>query len=467
MSDSTQNFTELLDSCIEAVVNGRLTITQCLDQYPEHRDELADLLPLLTKLQTGQQVTPAPAFRQAARQRLLSKLEPATPVATAAVPVAPTPSLWTRLQSWWAKSGWANKTVVAPRPALAWSLALVLILFFFIGGGTFYAANQSLPGDTLYPLNQTVEQWRVDLARDEQSRFELQLAFADKRLHEAARLARRGDLAHMEEALAGYQALLTSATQAVETADSTQQPLLASRLETATTSHDDTLNRLFMAISTTADPQPAAGEAITAVFCQPDSDLIHPAASQLANQHDVAYETIVAWFCQGFGFGEIGLAYNLSEQTDTAVANLFALRSAGYGWGQIMQAYEDLLPLLPDPDQPGNGTTPQPTPGPPVDHPGGPPDPVNPPGLGPPDNIEPPRRTPAPPTPPQPDLPLPPGQGGSPPGQGDGPPPGQGGSPPGQGDGPPPGQGGSPPGQGDNPPPGQGGSPPGQGSGPP
>ena len=470
MNNSTQNFADLLDSCIDDVVNGRLTIAECLRRYPEHRSELADLLPLLTKLQVGQQVRPAPAFRQVARQRLLSQLAPAV---TAAAPTVPLPSLWTRLQTWW-----ADKTAVSPRPALAWSLALVLILFFFIGGGTFFAANQSLPGDTLYPLNQTVEQWRLDLARDEQSRFELQLAFADKRLHEAARLARRGDLVRVEEALAGYQALVASAAQTVETADPTQQPLLASRLEAATVIHDNKLDQLFMAVSPDDEPPPTDAETVTAVFCQPDSNLVHPAASQLASQHNVAYEAIVDKFCQGFGFGEIGLAYNLSAQTDTAVEDLFALRAAGYGWGQIMRQYEQLLPLLPDPDEPADDSTAPAPPGPPADRPVGPPDHVDPPGLGPPGETGP-RRTPGPPhTPPgrpelditlTPGAPSPPGQGGQPPGQG-GQPPGQGGQPPGQG-GQPPGQGGQPPGQGGQPPgqggqpPGQGGQPPGQGSG--
>jgi hypothetical protein len=457
MNNTTQNFTDLLDTCIEAVVDGRLTIADCLNRYPQHRAELAELLPLLTTLQqAGRQVAPAPAFRQTARQRLLDQLEP----------VAPPPSLWSRFQKWWAQT-----TAVSPRPAVAYSLALVLILFLFIGGGTLYAANQLLPGDTLYPLNQTVEQWRLDLARDEQSRFELQLAFADKRLHEAARLARRGNLAGIEEALSGYGMIMADVTQAVETAAPDQQSLFANRLETATANHDALLTGLFIAAGQEEDEAAADETQVTAVFCQTDSGMTHPVANQLAAQYATDYETIIAWFCKGFGFGEIGLAYNLSEQTETAVVDLFALHQAGYGWGQIMQQYDQLLPLLSDPDEPAVSPPPRPTPGPPEDvgpptePPGGPPDHVDPPGQGPPDDVGPPRtpgpwRTPpgqqieppaASPTPPAPGPPQDTPPGGSPPG--DGPP---GGSPPGQGD--------SPPGQGGNPP-GQGGNPPGQGSG--
>jgi hypothetical protein len=448
MNNTTQSFTDLLDECIEAVTTGRLTITDCLDQYPEHRAELAKLLPLLARLQTARQVTPSPAFRQAVRQRLLARLEPAA--------LPPSPSLLERFQQWWQQT-----TAVSPRPSLAWSLALVLIVFFLFGGGTLYAANQSLPGDTLYPVNQTVENWRVELARDDQTRFELQLAFADKRLSEAARLARRGDIAHMDEALTGYQTLMQAVTQAVETADPAHQPQLANRLETATADHNVAFTRLVVATS-----QDAAGnlpaddeldeQRVMAIFCQPEAmpTITHPVMAKMAAEYDVPEETINNWFCQGFGIGEIGLAYNLSQQTGTAVDDFFALSQAGYGWGQIMQQSGQLLPLLPGEAQPDAVGPPDDRPtddaGPPDDRPIGPPDDAGPPDdrpIGPPDDAGP------------PDGAGPPGQT-DPPGQGQGPPDGAG--PPGQTD--PPGQGQGPPGGAG--PPGQT-DPPGQGQGQP
>jgi hypothetical protein len=448
MNNTTQNFTDLLDECIVAVTTGRLTVAGCLDKYPEHRAELAKLLPLLAPLQTARQVTPSPAFRQAARQRLLSRIEPAA--------LPPSPTLLDRLQQWWPQ-WWQQTTAVSPRPALAWSLALVLILFFFLGGGTLYAANQSLPGDTLYPVNQIVENWRVELARDDQTRFDLQLAFADKRLSEAARLARRGNLAYMDEALTGYQTLMQAVTQAVETADPAHQPQLANRLETAMAGHDVAFTRLFVAASQEPDAAgnlPADDELddqrVMAIFCQPEATptINHPVMAKMAAQYDVSDETISNWFCQGFGFGEIGLAYNLSQQTGTAVDDFFALRQAGYGWGQIMQESDQLLPLLPGEGQP----------------PAGPPDDVGPPDdlpTGPPDNAGPPEDRPGgrPDDAGPPDGDGPPGQT-DPPGQGQGPPDGDG--PPGQAN--PPGQGQGPPG--DDGPPGQT-NPPGQGQGQP
>jgi hypothetical protein len=484
MSNTTQTFTDILAECAEAVANGRLTIADCLNQHPTHQAELADLLPLLSKLQTGRQVTPAPAFRQTARQRLLDRLEPAAPVAVPVSAIAP-PSLWHRLQAWW-----ADATAVSPRPSLAWSLALVLILFLFVGSGTLYAASQSLPGNPLYPLNQTVENWRVELAANDESRVALQLAYADKRLHEAARLARRGDLVNMEQALTGYQSLMQQIAHTVQTADPATQANLSSRVEAATAGLDNSFASLLVAAGQEpgSEPPPAADEPLMAdmILCGPEtsSAFTHPVANRLALQYDTDYETILDWYCQGYGFGEIGLAYNLSEQTETAVADLFALRAAGYGWGQIMQQLDQLLPLLPE-----ETPVPLPTPGPPDGRPVGPPDElpvgppdhIDPPGLGPPDDIGP-RRTPGPwRTPPGqlPDPPVTPGPPESPPGPphggtppGGGPP---GGGPPADppGSGPPGGQppgggppadppGGGPPGGG---PPGQSGDNPGQGSG--
>ncbi|MFO7540081.1 MAG: DUF5667 domain-containing protein [Chloroflexota bacterium] len=474
MSNPMQNFTDLLDDCIEAVVAGRLTIADCVARYPAHQAELAELLPLLTSLQAARQVTPAPAFRQSARQRLLERLEPVP------APLPTPPSFVERLQQWWQQT-----TAVSPQPSFAWSLALVFILFFFLGGGTLYAATQSLPGDMLYPLNQSVEDWRVELARDDQTRFELQLAFADKRLAEATRLARRGHLTRMEEALTAYQHLMQTVTQAVETAPPAQQAELAGRIAAATTGHDAAFTRLFVAASQEpgSEAPPPADEAlmVATILCQPEtnSSMTHPVANQLAAQYEVDYETIIGWFCQDFGFGEIGLAYNLSQQTETAVADLFALRTAGYGWGQIMQQYQQLLPHFPDEGQPepmptptppinvGPPNTPGPWPTPPVQVPPitpatpgpppgvGPPDGVTPgppPGVGPPDGV-----TPGPPPgvgPPDGVTPNPPGGPPNPPGEPPDPP----GDPPNPPGGPP-----NPPGGPPNPP----GGPPNPPGGPP
>jgi Domain of unknown function (DUF5667) len=63
------------------------------------------------------------------------------------------------------------------------SLALALVLMFSLGG-TAYASNDARPGDILFPVDQALEEIRLALVRDDDSRAQLQIAFAEERLSE-------------------------------------------------------------------------------------------------------------------------------------------------------------------------------------------------------------------------------------------------------------------------------------------
>ena len=67
---------------------------------------------------------------------------------------------------------------------------VVLVLAFLFGstGITAFAANNALPGDTLYGVKTTLEQTRISLAQDAAVRAGLYLQFAETRLQEISRL---------------------------------------------------------------------------------------------------------------------------------------------------------------------------------------------------------------------------------------------------------------------------------------
>jgi hypothetical protein len=74
-------------------------------------------------------------------------------------------------------------------------LAIVLTLSGF--GGTVYAAQDSLPGDALYPVKLGIERLTMMLGGDDVARAERSLNFADKRVREMLTLTERerlGDL---------------------------------------------------------------------------------------------------------------------------------------------------------------------------------------------------------------------------------------------------------------------------------
>jgi hypothetical protein len=62
---------DVLAECIEAIESDRLTVAQCIAQYPQHQASLEALLPLAETLRYTPEAAPSPLFRQQARQRLL------------------------------------------------------------------------------------------------------------------------------------------------------------------------------------------------------------------------------------------------------------------------------------------------------------------------------------------------------------------------------------------------------------
>lgn len=77
------------------------------------------------------------------------------------------------------------------------SLALILVavsLLFGGAGATVYAAQDSIPGEALYPLKSLSEQARLGLAADAAHRFTWQMRYIERRVSEASRLAEMGEI---------------------------------------------------------------------------------------------------------------------------------------------------------------------------------------------------------------------------------------------------------------------------------
>ena len=76
MTETQLEFSEVLDSCIEEIRAGRLTIEACLERYPEFAGELRDPLIAADMLRGVPLVKPTGAFQQQARPRLMAQLGP-------------------------------------------------------------------------------------------------------------------------------------------------------------------------------------------------------------------------------------------------------------------------------------------------------------------------------------------------------------------------------------------------------
>ncbi len=95
--------------------------------------------------------------------------------------------------------------VLLGRPALASVMAVAV--FAFTSGGVAYAAEGALPGDTLYPLKIAVtEPLRTALAGTPVAKAEWQIALAERRISEAAALAKDERLPEETEVTLAAQA---------------------------------------------------------------------------------------------------------------------------------------------------------------------------------------------------------------------------------------------------------------------
>ncbi len=82
-------------------------------------------------------------------------------------------------------------------------IAVVLTLSA-AGGGTAYASQGSLPGDTLYPVKLATEQARMALPGDDAAKAEWALTFAQRRVEEMEALAERERAQHLDLAAGAY-----------------------------------------------------------------------------------------------------------------------------------------------------------------------------------------------------------------------------------------------------------------------
>lgn len=198
----------VLDACLHDLQAGKITVEECLAQYPEAAEELKPLLRLAEQLMATPAVKPSPQFVSATRARLL-QLTPPKPAPRAA------PFGW-GLQRWlanllalWQSWQW--------RQAFASAMA-ILVAVVLIGGGTVVASAESLPDHPLYPVKRAVESARLLLAVSPQSKAALRVEFASRRLNEAMAVAQKGQPDQAKELIQEYSSELLSAVVTLEKA---------------------------------------------------------------------------------------------------------------------------------------------------------------------------------------------------------------------------------------------------------
>ena len=167
MSTSGMRISDALNDCLDLLSQGR-TVEECLERYPDLSDELAPLLGLSIRTQmAAETVAASPEAQRAGLGRITDA--------------------WTVMQErrhrrspWWLLKR-------------SWVLAAVAGLVLAFGGWTTAAAAQdSIPGDTLYPVKEAQERVLLLVVFTDGGRADLHARLAEARSVEATKLAAQG-----------------------------------------------------------------------------------------------------------------------------------------------------------------------------------------------------------------------------------------------------------------------------------
>ncbi|MFC1992846.1 DUF5667 domain-containing protein [Chloroflexota bacterium] len=164
---------ETLIQCIDDIKAGKASLEDCLSRYPDVCSELEPLLKIALSIKEKPDIKPSDAFKVRARDNLMEHIHANQSQKKVAIP-----SSQSGIKYGWF-TGWAR--------AVAITVAVVLVVAA-AGTGTAYAAQSSLPCDTLYSVKLGTEQLQRIFTFDTATEVELELKFASTRLDELEEL---------------------------------------------------------------------------------------------------------------------------------------------------------------------------------------------------------------------------------------------------------------------------------------
>jgi hypothetical protein len=183
-------FEEILARCIDEVKAGRSTIQDCVASYPHVREQLEPLLRIALQIPETPDVRPSTSFQIKARVQLMDQIHSKGAVTK---------------RSWFRYHDWVSPMRYARRFSMVGIVIAMVLALSAIGGGTAYASQASLPGDTLYPVKLATEEFRMMLPGGDAAKTERALGFAERRVQEMLALAEGERSQHLDMAAAKYE----------------------------------------------------------------------------------------------------------------------------------------------------------------------------------------------------------------------------------------------------------------------
>ncbi|MGD2157559.1 MAG: DUF5667 domain-containing protein [Anaerolineales bacterium] len=170
-------FESILDECLERIAAGA-RLEECLEQHPQHAEELRPLLTAANFARTAPRPQASPEAIQHSRVKMLATLESKlNPQPVSKISFSRFTSRLTKFFTGIGKEKMNMK--LTTRFAI-----IILALFVIISGGATAASARSLPGDVLYPVKTTVERVQLLLTTDPDARHALEQRFQGMRWDE-------------------------------------------------------------------------------------------------------------------------------------------------------------------------------------------------------------------------------------------------------------------------------------------
>jgi len=198
-----KKFEDILVQCIEDIKAGRSSIEDCMDRYPSMREQLEPLLRIALEIREPPDVKPSPSFKVRARVQLMDQIHGRQAV-----------TKW----PWFRYNSQVKPIRLRRRFSMVGIILAIVLTLSAVGGGTAYAAQDSLPGDALYPVKLGTEQLRMMLPGDDVVKAERALSFAERRVGEMEALTEKGRPQDLDLAVEKYGYALNMTLARIERA---------------------------------------------------------------------------------------------------------------------------------------------------------------------------------------------------------------------------------------------------------
>lgn len=205
MARDQHNYEQVLQTCLDLIESGQESVEAVLARYPDIADQLRPELEVAVWLSAQKDLlNPRPGWMAASKRRVMMRYQEE-------MRAEPTPTGWLGWSTSWIP--WLNKRVVQV------TFALVLLLSLVVGGnGVVMAAQDSLPGDRLYPIKTALEKVNLAISTDETKEAQLQLQFTQRRMQELNRLVLEGRDADVQDAVTNLETQVNQTIQALDSA---------------------------------------------------------------------------------------------------------------------------------------------------------------------------------------------------------------------------------------------------------